>query len=219
MVKVGYFLIVFEDYKKIIPVAVILLSISCFSVANGNNLNKLIEIQKKHHATLPVFVMDMLIDPSMRRVEKIVDQNYIDGLPSIKGGKEWKCLADALYFEARGESVMGQFAVAEVIVNRASSSKFPDTVCGVVKQGTNKSRYRCQFTFMCDGLLESIDDKSSYARAGKIAHMTLWDININLTNGALYYHAKSVNPSWAKKLARTETIGDHKFYSDTSLAN
>ena len=73
-------------------IAVTLLSISCFSVANGNNLNRLIEIQKKHHESLPVFVMDMLVDPSMRRVEKIVDQNYIDGLPSFQGGKEWKCL-------------------------------------------------------------------------------------------------------------------------------
>ena len=194
-------------------------SIAFFSLANGNSLNTLIEIQKSHHDSLPIFVMDMLVDPSMRRVENIVDQSYIDGLPSYRGGKEWKCLADALYFEARGESVIGQFAVAEVIVNRANSSKFPDTVCGVVNQGTNKNRYKCQFTYMCDGLLESIDDKASYARAGKIASMTLWDININLTNGALYYHAKSVNPSWAKKLVRTGIIGDHKFYSDNALVN
>ena len=194
-------------------------SISFFSLANGNSLNTLIEIQKSHHDSLPSFVMDMLVDPSMRRVENIVDQSYIDGLPSYRGGKEWKCLADALYFEARGESVIGQFAVAEVIVNRANSSKFPDTVCGVVNQGTNKNRYKCQFTYMCDGLLESIDDKASYARAGKKAKMILWDVKINLTNGALYYHAKSVNPSWAKKLVRTGIIGDHKFYSDNALVN
>ena len=210
---------VFQYYKKIAPIFVILLSISYFTVAKGSNLNRLLEFQKKHHESLPVFVMDMLIDPTMRRVEKIIDQNYIDGLPSFQGGKEWKCLADALYFEARGESVMGQFAVAEVIVNRASSSRFPDTVCGVVNQGANKSRYRCQFTYMCDGLLESINDKPSYERAGKIARMTLWDVNINLTNGALYYHAKSVNPSWTKDLARTGMIGDHQFYSDKLPVN
>ena len=210
---------VYANYKKIIAITVIIPSIAFFSLANGNSLNTLIEIQKSHHDSLPIFVMDMLVDPSMRRVENIVDQSYIDGLPSYRGGKEWKCLADALYFEARGESVIGQFAVAEVIVNRANSSKFPDTVCGVVNQGTNKNRYKCQFTYMCDGLLESIDDKASYARAGKIAKMTLWDVKINLTNGALYYHAKSVNPSWAKKLVRTGIIGDHKFYSDNALVN
>ena len=210
---------VYANYKKIIAITVIIPSIAFFSLANGNSLNTLIEIQKSHHDSLPIFVMDMLVDPSMRRVENIVDQSYIDKLPSYRGGKEWKCLADALYFEARGESVIGQFAVAEVIVNRANSSKFPDTVCGVVNQGTNKNRYKCQFTYMCDGLLESIDDKASYARAGKIANMILWDVKINLTNGALYYHAKSVNPSWAKKLVRTGIIGDHKFYSDSALGN
>ena len=210
---------VYANYKKIIAIAVIIPSIAFFSLANGNSLNTLIEIQKSHHDSLPIFVMDMLVDPSMRRVENIVDQNYIDGLPSVQGGKQWKCLADALYFEARGESVIGQFAVAEVIVNRANSSKFPDTVCGVVNQGANKSRYKCQFTYMCDGLLESIDDKASYARAGKIASMTLRDVKLNLTNGALYYHAKSVNPSWAKKLVRTGIIGDHKFYSGNPLVN
>ena len=156
----------------------------------------------------------MLVDTSKRRVESIIDQHYIDGLPNYVGGKEWKCLAEALYFEARGESVIGQFAVAEVIINRANSSRFPNTICGVVNQGANKSRYRCQFTYMCDGLYERVDDKFSFSRAGKIARMTLWQVNINLTKGALYYHANSVNPSWAKKLVKTGTIGDHKFYSD-----
>ena len=210
---------VYANYRKIIAIAVIIPSISFFSFVSGSSMNTLIQIQKSHHDSLPIFVMDMLVDPSMRRVENIVDQSYIDGLPDFKGGKEWKCLADALYFEARGEAMIGQFAVAEVIVNRANSSKFPDSICGVVNQGANKSRYKCQFTYMCDGLLESIDDKASYARAGKIAGMTLWDLKINLTNGALYYHAKSVNPRWAKKLVRTGTIGDHKFYSDNALVN
>ena len=203
---------VYANFKKIFVMIVIIPLISFFSLANANSLNALIEIQKSHHNSLPIFVMDMLVDPSMRRVENIIDQSYIDGLPGFQGGKEWRCLADALYFEARGESVVGQFAVAEVIVNRANSSKFPDTVCGVVNQGANKSRYKCQFTYMCDGLLESIKDKASFERAGKIAGITLWDINISLTNGALYYHAKSVNPDWAKKLVRTGIIGDHKFY-------
>ena len=151
--------------------------------------------------------------------KQFFSKGALDSLRMPKMNRELKCLSEALYFEARGESVIGQFAVAEVIVNRANSSKFPDTVCGVVNQGTNKNRYKCQFTYMCDGLLESIDDKASYARAGKIAKMTLWDVKINLTNGALYYHAKSVNPSWAKKLVRTGIIGDHKFYSDNALVN
>jgi spore germination cell wall hydrolase CwlJ-like protein len=201
-------------YKNIVPVILVTLSISYSSEAMGSNLSRLLTIQKEHHDSLPKFLMDMLVDTSKRRVESIVDQHYVDGLPNYVGGKEWKCLAEALYFEARGESVIGQFAVAEVIINRANSSKFPNTICGVVNQGANKSRYKCQFTYMCDGLYERVDDKFSFSRAGKIAGMTLWDVNINLTKGALYYHAKSVNPSWSKKLVRTGIIGDHKFYSD-----
>ena len=129
---------VYANYKKIIAIAVIIPSITFFSLANGNSLNTLIEIQKSHHDSLPIFVMDMLVDPSMRRVEKIVDQNYIDGLPSYRGGKEWKCLADALYFEARGEQIEGQIAVADVIINRKNSSQFPGTICGVVSEGAHK---------------------------------------------------------------------------------
>ena len=201
-------------YNKIAPFILVALSISYSSEAIGSNLSRLLTIQKEHHDSLPEFVMDFLLDTSKRRVESIIDQHYIDGLPNYVGGKEWKCLAEALYFEARGESVIGQFAVAEVIINRANSSEYPNTICGVVSQGTNKSRYRCQFSYMCDGLYESVDDKFSFSRAGKIARMTLWKVNINLTKGALYYHAKSVNPSWAKKLVKTGTIGDHIFYSD-----
>ena len=193
-------------YKKIVPIILVALSISYSSKAIGSNLSRLLTIQKEHHDSLPEFVMDMLVDTSKRRVESIVDQHYIDGLPNYVGDKDWKCLAEALYFEARGESVIGQFAVAEVIINRANSSKFPNTICGVVSQGANKSRYRCQFSYMCDGLYESVDDKFSFSRAGKIARMTLWKVNINLTKGALYYHANSVNPSWAKKLVKTGTI-------------
>ena len=208
------FKMICKYYNKIVPFILVALSISYSSEAIASNLSRLLTIQKEHHDSLPEFVMDMLVDTSKRRVEAIIDQHYLDGLPNYVGDKEWKCLAEALYFEARGESVIGQFAVAEVIINRANSNRFPNTICGVVNQGTNKSRYRCQFTYMCDGLYERVDDKISFSRAGKIARMTLWEVNINLTKGALYYHANSVNPSWAKKLVKTGTIGDHKFYSD-----
>ena len=76
-------------------------------------------------------------------------------LPVAKGGKEWACLTEALYFEARGETVKGQFAVAEVILNRVSSPSFPDTICGVINQGTGR-KFACQFTYTCDGRAEVI---------------------------------------------------------------
>ena len=185
------FKMICKYYNKIAPLILVALSIAYSSEAIASNLSRLLTIQKEHHDSLPEFVMDMLVDTSKRRVESIIDQHYLDGLPNYVGDKEWKCLAEALYFEARGESVIGQFAVAEVIINRANSSRFPNTICGVVNQGANKSRYRCQFTYMCDGLYERVDDKFSFSRAGKIARMTLWQVNINLTKGCLLYTSPS----------------------------
>ena len=76
----------------------------------------------------------------------IYSEAYLRGLPVAKGGKEWACLTEALYFEARGETVKGQFAVGEVILNRVSSPSFPDTICGVINQGTGR-KFACQFTY------------------------------------------------------------------------
>ena len=137
---------------------------------------------------------------------------YMETLPIATGGKQWSCLAEALYFEARGESIAGQFAVAEVIMNRADSRAFPNTVCGVVNQGT-ESRHACQFSYNCDGLAERIHDKKAYQLAGKVADLVLNGAPRRLTSGAMFYHAKSVAPRWAKKLDRTTTIGEHHFYA------
>jgi len=136
---------------------------------------------------------------------------YLDGLPSHKGGDEWNCLTEALYFEARGESVKGQFAVAEVIMNRVSSSKFPNTVCGVIHQGTGK-KYACQFTYTCDGRAEEVHEKQAWGRLGKVAKIILDETPPALTDGATHYHTTAVNPRWAKVFPRTAHIGVHYFY-------
>ena len=136
---------------------------------------------------------------------------WIDAQPAVTGDEQWACLAQALYFEARGESVRGQFAVAEVILNRVDSAKFPDTVCKVIHQGTGR-KFACQFTFTCDGYPETIREKGAYARVGKIAKLMMDGAPRDLTDGATYYHTKAVNPRWARKFARTTTIGVHHFY-------
>ena len=138
-------------------------------------------------------------------------QAWIDAQPFLEGDKQWACMTEALYFEARGESTEGQFAVAEVILNRAESRRFPDTVCKVINQGTGR-KHRCQFSYTCDGLLETMDDQRAYQRMGKIAHIMLNGGPRDLTDGATYYHAKYVNPSWARSFTRTATLGKHHFY-------
>jgi spore germination cell wall hydrolase CwlJ-like protein len=142
------------------------------------------------------------------------DASYIDSLPSVKGGDAWHCLAEALYFEARGESVKGVFAVGEVILNRVDSSEFPNDVCGVIHQGTGKL-YQCQFTYSCDGRKEVINEPAAWKRVGKIADLLLrGSAPRDLTEGATFYHTKAVSPRWAKVFTRTASIGYHYFYRE-----
>ncbi len=134
-------------------------------------------------------------------------------MPVASGGDAWKCLAEALYFEARGETVPGMVGVAEVILNRVDDPRYPSSVCGVVNQGTGE-RYRCQFTYTCDGRPETINEARAYERVGKIARVMLDGAPRSLTDGATHYHTKSVNPRWARVFPRTTTIGYHHFYRE-----
>jgi len=145
---------------------------------------------------------------------------WLDAKPPATGGADFKCLSEALYFEARGETVKGQFAVAEVIMNRVRSSRFPNSVCGVVNQGTGR-KYQCQFTYTCDGLAEAIGDRQAYARVGKVARAVLDGVAKPLTGGATHYHTTAVRPAWARVYHRTARIGTHVFYLHTyrSAAN
>ena len=138
-------------------------------------------------------------------------RDWVSELPFQRSGAEWKCLTEALYFEARGETVKGIFGVAEVILNRVESATYPDTVCTVINQGTGK-RYRCQFTYTCDGKPETIREAKAYEKVGKIARLMLAGAPRELTDGATHYHTKSVNPSWSRAFPKTATIGYHVFY-------
>lgn len=135
----------------------------------------------------------------------------IEALPGARGGAEWSCLTEALYFEARGETTKGIFAVAEVVLNRVDDPRYPKTVCGVVRQGTGE-RFRCQFSFTCDGRPEVMRDARAERFVAKIARLMLDGAPRRLTGGATHYHTKSVLPKWARAFPRTATIGYHHFY-------
>ncbi|MEM8753896.1 MAG: cell wall hydrolase [Pseudomonadota bacterium] len=130
-----------------------------------------------------------------------------------KAGNEaaWRCLTEAIYFEARGETTKGQFAVAEVILNRVDAKRWPDSVCGVVTQGTGR-KYACQFTYTCDGKAEIVANKDAFVKAAKIAKVMLNGQSRTLTDNATHYHTTAVSPRWSKKLERTTQIGVHIFY-------
>lgn len=138
---------------------------------------------------------------------------WLDSRPKATGGEQFACLAEALYFEARGETVKGQFAVAEVILNRVKSAQFPNTLCGVINQGTGR-KYQCQFTYTCDGYKEVINEKKAYQRVAKVARAALDGLKTELTDGATYYHTTAVRPRWSRVFTNTTRIGMHVFYRD-----
>jgi len=129
-----------------------------------------------------------------------------------EGDAQWRCLAEALYFEARGESLVGQVAVGEVILNRADAAGYPSSICGVVRQGAGGRLHGCQFSYNCDGKPEEIAEPAAFDHVGKVARRLLDGLPRSLTGGATHYHADRVNPRWARRLKRTAEIGDHLFY-------
>ena len=135
------------------------------------------------------------------------------GLEGKPRAKAEKCLADAVYFEARGEPLRGQMAVAQVVMNRVFSGYYPNNVCGVVYQNANR-HLACQFTFACEGKdLSRIDETDMWEQAKRIAKDML-DGKIWLTEvgHATHYHAYWVHPSWVHEMNKMYRLGVHTFY-------
>lgn len=145
--------------------------------------------------------------------------------------RERYCMAEAILFEAGNQPLAGKVAVGEVIMNRVRSSKYPNTVCGVVHQGPisrwwkdkhNKEvpiRNRCQFSYYCDGKSDDVSKWEQTHTWQQVLRATIYvlDTNIelsafNITNGATHYHANYVNPHWSKYLKQTIQVQDHIFY-------
>jgi spore germination cell wall hydrolase CwlJ-like protein len=121
------------------------------------------------------------------------------------------CVASAIYFEARGEPIQGQAAVAWVIYHRTASERYPDTACEVVTEDEHRLN-ECQFSFMCDGKREDIHDEWAYAQALLVTMLTAGNFLRDPTGGATHYHATRVHPWWATELQRTIRIDNHIFY-------
>jgi spore germination cell wall hydrolase CwlJ-like protein len=126
---------------------------------------------------------------------------------------ELQCMALNLYFEARGEPNVGKEAVAHVVLNRVNHAGFPKSVCGVVKQGGEDRRYRCQFSWWCDGLSDRPRNKRSWRQSVILAAKVLLETTNDPTNGALWYHADYVDPYWRRTMEKGPKIGNHIFYS------
>ncbi len=132
--------------------------------------------------------------------------------------EERTCLAQAIYYEARSEPRIGQLAVADVVLNRVASPIYPNSICEVVYQGSER-RTGCQFSFTCDGAMHARVNQRKWKDSEDLAGAILAGIRAPVSRNATHYHADYVNPHWADKLTPTATIGTHKFYKFNSRAN
>lgn len=128
-----------------------------------------------------------------------------------------KCLSDNIYFEARNQTVEGMIAVGRVVINRVRDPRWPDTICGVIKDAVYTTgvpvRNKCQFSWYCDGKSDEIDDHGSYQEANTLARDIIlnnrWD---GIVHGAVFYHANYVSPYWRTSFAYVGRIDRHLFY-------
>ena len=134
------------------------------------------------------------------------------------------CLALNTYHEAKNQSLVGQIATAQVVMNRVEDNRFPNTICEVVKQGPTRPswedpkkeypiKHRCQFSWYCDGKPDIPKNEKAWQKAQDVAFLVIYDkIKLDVTEGATHYHATYVKPSWAKTKTRTTRIEKHIFY-------
>ena len=143
-------------------------------------------------------------------------------LISITKANDFNCLVEALYHEARSESFIGMLSVANVILTRKESSKYPNTICEVVHQGKywkgNPIKDKCHFSYWCDGRPERFADIAGLIKSINVAEMSLKGIQVKQTVGSTHYHASYVTPKWASNphFKSVGQIGNHIFYIDTT---
>jgi spore germination cell wall hydrolase CwlJ-like protein len=123
-----------------------------------------------------------------------------------------RCLALNIYHEARGEPLQGKIAVAHVVLNRVAASQWPGQICAVIQQGGERRRYRCQFSWWCDGRPDQPRDVAAWRESLLVALLIRRGATDDPTKGALWYHADSVSPYWSKVFKPYKKIGRHIFY-------
>ena len=168
-----------------------------------------------HAETLANFHTDKTIANALMRDVVMIDD--LMGIPTSElaeakfKSQEHRCLAEAVYYEARSETKSGQKAVAEVVQNRVKSKHYPNTICGVVYEGAERST-GCQFSFTCDGSTLIEPKGKNWTASQDVAALMLTGGVKPFTDSSTHYHTVAVNPHWSGNLRATKQIGYHKFY-------
>ncbi len=145
----------------------------------------------------------------------LVKQDPAVSFSQINLSEEATCLAQNIYFEARSEPIDGKLAVGHVVLNRVASKRFPDSICKVIRQGGERRRNRCQFSWWCDGRSDQPHNKDAWNTARLMAWFIYNGQTVDPTGGALWYHAVYVKPYWRNAFIEGLQIGRHIFYTNT----
>ena len=191
------------------------------TAALGGMLGSVLSAEKQALAAIPeARLAELAVGPKVETKTTVAsrptvasviryDDAWLATLPQPSGDAQWECLSKAIYFEARGETLKGQFAVAEVILNRVDSPDYPKSICGVVEQ---RGGGGCQFSYICDGRTDTMRDPEAVWRAERIARVMMDGAPRALTMGATHFHTRWVRPGWSNRFPKTASIGAHVFY-------
>jgi hypothetical protein len=194
--------------RSLLSLPMLLLGASCVPpVAAGQGIASpgAVALARAAAATVPLPPAEAIAPGQAAEPFVVGDRSGRDVAASLQ------CLTAAVYYEARSESMEGQRAVAQVVLNRARHPAFPRSICGVVYQGS-KRRTGCQFSFTCDGSHSARRDPEAWARARRIAGAALAGSVYGPVGHATHYHASYVQPWWAASLHRAVSVGSHIFY-------
>ncbi len=240
----------FKQFYKIFSLAIILVLVGIFlngskavaqvadnaeTVLTSQLLSSYVANKKIASFNLAIKNDDKLFQPSVwnissppnitsQDVSNFIASNYKPTKQKLLQAKsERKCLAQAIYHEARGETVQGQWAVVNVILNRVDSDRYPNSICEVVFQNANGKKFQCQFTFACDGRSDeggngNVIVRKSWVQSNVIALAAFKQYQAGikpdaLPSSVLYYHTTAIAPHWSKVFNRVAQIGNHIFYS------
>ncbi len=161
----------------------------------------------------------LVISPSVSKIEQAwqLGKEQKQKILSLRSKRlaQASCLARAIYFEARSETELGQYAVAQVILNRVRDPNYPNSICDVVYQGSDRM-HSCQFSFACDGAPDTPKSGDAWTEAQKVAANAMnGEDKVQIISTATHYHADYVKPRWSDSLNRLIKIGHHIFYSDS----
>jgi spore germination cell wall hydrolase CwlJ-like protein len=170
-------------------------------------------LERAEPAPLGPTAASLMLRPALGPAgERLSNRFKFAAVGALDGARDLDCLTQAVYYEARGESVRGQAAVAQVVLNRVRHPAFPKTICAVVFQGAGRRKTDCQFSFVCDGSMRLSRDHGAWDKAQHVAARALSGVIVADIGNATHFHASRLGAQWGDGLIRVAQVGLHVFY-------